>query len=231
MCEKIHQSLGLRSKCFSRFKSKAAKKEASSTAPVGATPTPVTPNDASVDSPHPALVLALYRKEILEALKSNGFCLVKVADNPPPGMLQRLIELASDPKYPSTGIDNGENVGKTEDSPDFLADQDQKRRALPLEPHIPKVWDIFVYLNDILTALGTAILNEWRQLVGWHLLVSLPGLVQQIWHKDYDMVLESSSEDIYLTGRHFGKKRKRAEGRRDAAVPEPMMPISIIVSL
>ena len=44
------------------------------------------------------------------------------------------------------------------------------------------------------------------------------------------MVLENSSEDIHFHGRHKGKKIKRGEGRRDAAVPEHQMPISIIVS-
>ena len=62
--------------------------------------------------------------------------------------------------------------------------------------------------------------------MGWHLLVSKPGLARQIVHKDFDMVVQDSSDDV----NEDGARHKRTRGRRDAAVPVEQMPLSIIVS-
>ena len=74
--------------------------------------------------------------------------------------------------------------------------------------------------------VGPQVFNEWRQVVGWNILMSLPGLVPQIYHKDFDLVVEKSSDDV-LPG---GKQRRRAEGRRDVPLPVHQIPLSLIMS-
>ena len=71
--------------------------------------------------------------------------------------------------------------------------------------------------------LGPFVFNEWRQLVGWHLLIPQPGLVQQIWHNDYDMVLQGSGDDFNKHGRPY----KRFRDKRDFDVPVQQLPPSL----
>ena len=121
------------------------------------------------------------------------------------------------------GIDNaGESLPGVQKTPD----SEKKRRDLPLPNYLPTEMSLYQFLPRIPDILGPLILNQWRECVGWHLLISKPGLARQIVHKDFDMVVQDSSDDV----NEDGVRHKRTRGRRDAAVPVEQMPLSIIIS-
>ena len=116
--------------------------------------------------------------------------------------------------------------GRQHQSETRLPDSEQRRRAVPLPNFLPELNSLLEFLNMIPTLVGPLVFNEWRQVVGWNILMSEPGLERQIYHKDFDLVVEKSSDDV-LPG---GKQRRRAEGRRDVPLPVHQIPLSMIMS-
>ena len=211
-CPNIHPTKGQFYGCHKRHKGKVSHQEAQ--------PGPTASSSiAPVIQAAPVIkILQLDKTRIQESLDTEGFAIFQISEGIPD--LSILSQIAHDPTTLSEGIDN-----HGQDLPD--AEQlDSKRRYFKLAEHIPGLFPMFVYLNDILVAIGPRILNEWRQKVGWYLLWSQPGLERQIWHKDYDVVPKLSNLDVDANG----KKWKRQKGARDFALEKPAMPLSLEIS-
>ena len=178
----------------------------------------------------PKALSEVEKDHILEALhKGPGYVVVDLFDAPPPSsVLESLLRVAQDVRFPSEGIDNGTYMhqGGTLQSESEIPDSEQKRRAVPLPNFLPELNSLLEFLNMIPTLVGPHVFNKWRQVVGWNILMSLPGLVPQIYHKDFDLVVEQSSDDVTAKG----NPRRRDEGRRDFPLPVHQMPLSLIMS-
>ena len=96
--------------------------------------------------------------------------MVDLFDGPPPSsVLETLLKVAQDVRFPSEGIDNGTYMleGNLQSGPQ-IPDAEQKRRAVPLPTFLPELNSLLEVLNMIPTLVGPQVFNEWRQVVGWN---------------------------------------------------------------
>ena len=149
-CPNIHPNKGQFYACYKRHKGKGSHQDAQ--------PGPTASSSIVPVIQAAPVILQLDTITIQRSIDIDGFAIFQISEGIPD--LSILSQIAHDPTTLSEGIDN-----HGQDLPD--AEQlDSKRRFFKLAEHIPGLFPMFVYLNDILVAIGPRILNEWRQKVG-----------------------------------------------------------------
>ena len=237
-----HKTLGAQKKCYQRFNEQTRAKQGASVKQEDVKSEEPAPEDSKRADLKYIPPSTVFGEQDRAAFHNDGY-IIREFGKMPEDVQSRLLQIAQESKLQWDGVENGDGT--------------RGRYSMSLVPTTSGMHCFWVYWNRLLDVLIDAkILGKYQEPDGFGLIVSDPsksgGVVpQQREHKDYDVVLQNSVDDLKPKSQRQSNKRRRgaeaenpaepevflkpqtkdpANGPRNRALPAHVMPCSLLLS-